>query len=288
MPGLHALCQPENTRSIVMYTEYAPSFPLSSYIDNYWEFKGAPPQGTRIRILPDGCTDFIFTLGEPANVAGGALSMQPYRSYFVGPMTKYATLVTHTDTVHMLGIRFLPCGVLRFGALPLHQLADTRLPAADLSLFFNDSLADALAEQPGIAQRIALIEKRLLFYLQHHPIEMERAIGYAVAQIDRHQGLLPIGRLASEINLCERQLERKFKQHTGFTPKAYSRIVQFRKASELLRAGSFDNLLSIAIEAGYYDVSHLSREIKKMSGGTPLSFLAAMPADEMALTYVTV
>ena len=47
-----------------MYTEYQPSRLLAPYIDNYWEFKGTPEYGMRIHILPDGCTDFIFTLGE--------------------------------------------------------------------------------------------------------------------------------------------------------------------------------------------------------------------------------
>ena len=47
-----------------MYTEYQPSHLLAPYIDNYWEFKGNPEYGMRIHILPDGCTDFIFTLGE--------------------------------------------------------------------------------------------------------------------------------------------------------------------------------------------------------------------------------
>ena len=47
-----------------MYTEYQPSHLLVPYIDSYWEFKGNPDYGMRIRILPDGCTDFIFTLGE--------------------------------------------------------------------------------------------------------------------------------------------------------------------------------------------------------------------------------
>ena len=50
-----------------MYTEYQPSHLLVPYIDNYWEFKGNPDYGMRIHILPDGCTDFIFTLGEVAN-----------------------------------------------------------------------------------------------------------------------------------------------------------------------------------------------------------------------------
>ena len=50
-----------------MYTEYQPSHLLAPYIDNYWEFKGNPEYGMRIHILPDGCTDFIFTLGEVAD-----------------------------------------------------------------------------------------------------------------------------------------------------------------------------------------------------------------------------
>ena len=82
-----------------MYTEYQPSHLLVPYIDNYWEFKGNPDYGMRIHILPDGCTDFIFTLGEVANaVEEGSLIMQPYRSYFVGPMTKYSELVTYAES----------------------------------------------------------------------------------------------------------------------------------------------------------------------------------------------
>ena len=47
-----------------MYKEYQPCALLSPYIDKYWEFTGNPEYGMRINILPDGCTDFIFTLGE--------------------------------------------------------------------------------------------------------------------------------------------------------------------------------------------------------------------------------
>ena len=52
-----------------MYTEYQPSHLLAPYVDNYWELKGTPEYGMRIHILPDGCTDFIFTLGEVAEAA---------------------------------------------------------------------------------------------------------------------------------------------------------------------------------------------------------------------------
>lgn len=131
-----------------MYTEYQPSHLLVPYIDNYWEFKGNPDYGMRIHILPDGCTDFIFTLGEVANaVEEGSLMMQPYRSYFVGPMTKYSELVTYAESVHMFGVRFLPCGLSCFTNLPLHEFVNSRINANEMKAVFDDTFIERLCEQ---------------------------------------------------------------------------------------------------------------------------------------------
>lgn len=49
----------------------------------------------------------LYLRWEVANaVEEGSLIMQPYRSYFVGPMTKYSELVTYTESIHMFGVRF--------------------------------------------------------------------------------------------------------------------------------------------------------------------------------------
>ena len=77
----------------------------------------------------------------------------------------------------------------------------------------------------------------------------------------------------TDICVCQRHCERKFKIYTGYSPKEYSRIVKFWNAIDLLRNTSYDNLLSTAVLAGYYDVPHLSREVKRLSGNTPSSFL---------------
>lgn len=269
-----------------MYKEYPPSPLLAPYIDKYWEFKGQPEYGMRINILPDGCTDFIFTLGEVANAVGESLVMQPYRAYFVGAMTKYSELVTYAETVHMLGIRFLPCGMLRFMNLPLHELTNQRVSTEDLECLFNHSFAERLCEQQSIRGRINLIEHFLVEALHGCIPKAEQPILFAVQQINLHKGNLSLRQLSDETCLCQRHFERKFKIHTGLTPKEYSRIIKFKNTVDLLRSTPFDNLLSVAIQAGYYDVPHLSKEIKKMSGNTPSSFLTSPPPEEGTLTYV--
>ena len=75
--------------------------------------------------------------------------------------------------------------------------------------------------------------------------------------------------------------------NTGYTPKIYSRIMKFKNAVDLLRGTTSDNLLSTAVHAGYYDVPHLSREIKRLSGNTPYSFLSIpLTEEDVTLTYV--
>lgn len=269
-----------------MYQEYSPCDALSSYVDKYWEFKGDITKGMHINILPDGCTDFIFTLGEVANAVGCTLTLQPYRSYFVGSMTTYSELIANSDTIHMLGIRFRPCGVFRFAQLSLLELTDTRVQASDLHTIFDDSVAEILCEKETIRERIEFIERYLFHHLCHHSYEADKSILYAVRRINNQRGTQTIRGLADEVNLSQRHFERKFKYFTGFTPKEYSRIMQFRNAVELLRNSAFDNLLSVAVDAGYYDVPHLSREIKRLSGNTPVSFLSIPQPKEVTLTYI--
>ena len=55
----------------------------------------------------------FFYVGEVATaVEEESLIMQPYRSYFVGPMTKYSELVTYAESIHMFGVRFYLPGYL--------------------------------------------------------------------------------------------------------------------------------------------------------------------------------
>lgn len=271
-----------------MYTEYSPSPLLSPYIDKYWEFKGNPERGMQINILPDGCTDFIFTLGEVAQATGQeSLLMQPYRSYFVGAMTRFTTLVTHTESVHMLGVRFLPCGLLRFIELPLHELTNQRISTDELNSPFNDLFTERLCELPHLQARIAFIEITLIRLLQKDR-QIDSQIYEAVQRINLSNGIQSIRSITEQLCICQRHFERKFKKHTGFTPKEYSRIMKFKHAVQLLSICPADNLLSTAIAAGYYDVPHLSKEIKTLSGNTPTSFSKLPIPDEITLTYLEV
>lgn len=66
-----------------MYHEFTPCAALVPFIDKFWVFKGFTDIGTRFKILADGCTDFIFSIGNmTVPTDEHSMIMQPYRSFF--------------------------------------------------------------------------------------------------------------------------------------------------------------------------------------------------------------
>ena len=102
-----------------MYKEYLPCHILAPYVDKYWEFKGQTEQGMQIKLSTDGCTDFMFIL---ENTVNHGIIMQPYHSYFVGPMDICSALITLSGTINTFGVRFRPCGLSRFMKISLSEL----------------------------------------------------------------------------------------------------------------------------------------------------------------------
>ena len=69
-----------------MYHEFTPCAALAPFIDKFWVFKGFANIGTRFKILADGCTDFIFSIGNmTVPTDEHSMIMQPYRSFLSVP-----------------------------------------------------------------------------------------------------------------------------------------------------------------------------------------------------------
>ncbi len=195
---------------------------------------------------------------------------------------RISTGVYHNKTFGIIP-RMVIWGVL--GQLPLEELGNQRISTFESGGIFNDSLAERLCEQPYIQDKIRLIESFLTQALCTNN-KIEKQISYAVDCINLSKGQLPIRSLVENVCLCQRHFERKFKHQTGYSPKEYSRIIKFKNAVDLLRSTSSNQLFSVAIEAGYYDTAHLSKEIKALSGNTPGSFLSLPVTEETTLTYL--
>jgi AraC-like DNA-binding protein len=84
---------------------------------------------------------------------------------------------------------------------------------------------------------------------------------------------LTLAVLAGEVGLSRYQLLRGFARELGLTPHAYILQRRMATARQLIRAG--ETLAKVAIDAGFYDQSHLTRCFLRQLGVTPGRYAAS-------------
>jgi AraC-like DNA-binding protein len=87
---------------------------------------------------------------------------------------------------------------------------------------------------------------------------------------------LAVGRLpaaGAELACSQRQFERRFQSAFGLRPKLFQRIARAEAAMrEGLLRGRFD--ADLALRHGYFDQSHLGRDLRAIAGAGPADLLA--------------
>lgn len=224
------------------------------------------------RVLPDGCIDIIFNLGDPLRHRDhDSFAENSYRQYVVGAMRK-PMLVGMKGQIHLIAIRFKPGGAFPFLRLPAHELSDRSVQLDDVWKDMDATLAEQLIELPTLPQRIAFIDN----VMQERLATMnspDRLLNNAIATIEQGKGQISIEQLGNSLDISPRHLERKFREQVGFSPKIFSRIMRVQYAIELLQKQTKPDWGDIVFMAGFYDQAHFIREFKGFSGLTPGAYV---------------
>jgi transcriptional regulator GlxA family with amidase domain len=95
-----------------------------------------------------------------------------------------------------------------------------------------------------------------------------------IAHIEaNYSNAIPLRDLAAIARLSVLRLITSFRQEVGIPPHRYQCDVRVREAQALLRQGV--PLATAAIEAGFFDQSHLTRHFKRVCGSTPGQYRGA-------------
>ncbi|MFP3992280.1 helix-turn-helix transcriptional regulator [Streptomyces sp. E11-3] len=133
-------------------------------------------------------------------------------------------------------------------------------------------LSDALSALPSWHTRFTLLDEILIRWSDAGtPCSTRTA--HAWSELVRTRGTLPVHQLAEEVGWSVRQLESRFREQIGLSPKAAARVLRLQHARRLLATGH--SQAETAAVCGFYDQSHLSGEFRAMTGCTPGEFTAA-------------
>jgi AraC-like DNA-binding protein len=197
------------------------------------------------RVVPDGCTDIIFSRGSD-------------ELFVAGPDTGAKVGEQRSDT--LFAVRFKPgVGPSAFG-VPAHVLLDRRVPLSELWPD-ADRLHDALRTAPDPCAVLADAARARLRETPPDP-----ALDAVVAAVRDHR----VPEVADRLGIGARQLHRRSLAAFGYSPKTLARVLRFDRAVGLAWDGV--PFAEIAHRTGYADQAHLSREVKDLAG-VPLRVL---------------
>jgi AraC-like DNA-binding protein len=211
------------------------------------------PAGHVQLVVPDGCLDVIAAAGGDLVVAGAD----------TGPR-----VVALPAGTLMTGVRLRPGAA--GAALGVHaaQLRDREVDLADLWGDAARQLGAALAEQ-GPARRRALLLEAVL---SRRPAP-DGLVAAAARLLARPRAR--VATVAAQLGVTERSLHRRTLAAVGYGPKTLARVGRLAR----LRALPAGDLAGRALAAGYAGQAHMTDEVRRLTGTTPVRFLEdAAPA----------
>jgi AraC-like DNA-binding protein len=210
-----------------------------------------------VRVLPDGGVDLVFAV----ECASGA-----FRADVFGAKSR-ALLVADREPMDKLAVHLAPGACTRLFRVSAAELADRDVPLAELWGRAGDELAARVAELDTWSARVQLLEATLARAADLRPLRLAPLAQRAARRISARGGREPVARVARELGVTRRTLERAFRDHVGVTAKRFARIARLHVACAALRAEQC--AAQAAIIAGYSDQSHLGRDFRELAGTTP-------------------
>lgn len=192
-----------------------------------------------------------------------------------GGITRNTYIETISNTDYLLIIRFNPLSFYDFFEVDsrifkqkcigiIEEMLGTKGYLFVTSVFKAESIDDKIHEIESFIKSS-----------KSHKSSMA-LLNEAIKIIKAQKGNISIIDVSNIVGANYKWLERKFSNHIGLTPKEFASIQRFIYTYIDLKESTDKDYLSIAVQNGFYDQSHLFRSFKYFVGVSPLQYLGLL------------
>lgn len=225
----------------------------------------------QLRLFSDGNTGMVICLKSLLFYKSGNEILALPRTFIFGQISHFNDIVSF-GKVSLIVVVFQPFGAYTFLKTPASIIKDQILALSEFCGNEASLFEERILQQPIGGNYIDPIEKFISDTIKKTKNSVD-IVPVLVNLTIQKQGVISVKDLAENGCMSERQLERKFLEFIGHTPKQFTNIVKLQYFLKLLKAkSSSSNLTSLAFDAGFYDQAHLIREFKKNIGLTPSQY----------------
>lgn len=225
---------------------------LNPAISHFYCFNVAESASVTLAI-PDGCIDIVFDCDSthPAGrVCGTTLEARDAEMHHGHPY---------------FGVRFAP------GVIPdFLDVTAEDIPGKEFG--FLDVVPDAriafeqIVKSNSVADRIDLFTS---FFTRRMVRKSSSVTASMIKVLKQKKGNMRLEDLESLTGYTSRSIQRFFRQDTGMSPKAFSRILRCQSALQSLHQQETLSVSDLSFALGFSDQSHFLREFKCFVSKTP-------------------
>jgi AraC-like DNA-binding protein len=225
--------------------------------------------------LPSTELTFILALGAPITVGWSADRSRSgeFQAMVSGLHTSPAFVF---PTPHHSGIQLglTPAGARAMFGLPASELHAELVDLQQMWAALGSRLVERLAGCLTWPERFGTLDRELCQMVVPDAPEIRPELRWAWHQLVR-RGATEAVQLAAEIGWSRGYFARLFADEFGLKPKETARIVRFGKAKKLVGQPTA-SLADVALQSGYADQAHLTREWRRLAGCTPTEWQSEM------------
>ena len=269
----------------MFYQEFTPHISLLPFVRCIWVFESrdVTGEGEAQRIVPDGFPELIVHYGDQFHeVDANGIAKKQSRLIFAGQLSGPLTLQSGANA-GVMGVRFWPAATRALLRLPMNEATNQRLDMHDILGANSSTLIDEVFLARDAVARVAVMERFLMRHLLHSRnaeklTHQHAAMMHCVQSLYYSDGEISMDRLAYTANLSSRQLERRFLNEVGISPKLLASIFRFRRVFNFLESPNVKvaQWTEAALSAGYFDQPHMIRDFKRFAGLQPQAFYRSM------------
>jgi len=244
------------------YTEFPAAIDLKHIVGFFWSFKVIPAEKKTF--------EFSFVPTHQSSLIIIKKDKKIADVFFNGPSFKKKKFRSDSDVL-VIGVNLTSFAAIRFFGLDYSRLIYGSIQLKEVLknkeyFLFKKSIDNCISENDFIIKISDFLRAR-----SGINITIDKDVEKLCRMIISTDGEKRFEEYYSDLQVNKRNLQRKFKNTLGFSPKEFSRLVRIQHACSELVASGFKHF-DVMYRYGYYDQSHYIKEFRKIMGSSPKDF----------------
>lgn len=259
-------------RSGLGYWELATARPspcLQPYVREYvgWHESHGVPLWRRE--LPTEIAPLIINFGDAFRLCepGTDRRSSALQSFITGAYDTFQ-LVESAGSSTGVQVNLTLLGIRLLVGRPIDDMTNRALAPEEVLGRFAHELTARLHDRSGWDARFDWLDRALSARIADAR-PLSGAVQHAWRRIVLSAGRIGIRTIVDEVGWSQRHFIRQFRREFGLSPKVLARILRFGHVVRAIGEEPRGDLADLALDAGYYDQSHLNRDVHAFAGITP-------------------